>query len=344
MKVGEEKLLDTDKNGKDDLFVRLDEVNTNSVKLTISAIEDLEFSINNALSSTDIRNVTLYFNSPDATLMAISNSIDFTNAGFETYTKTKTWTLTEGNGTKTVYVKFRTAKGGTKTVSDTIILTNQSVDQIVSSTEPIEKDECPLTINSAYKLANVSSVYYITEDCTKRAFKRSDVFFTYLDSWGDVEITTQTLLNSIPNDTLGFMPWGPNYDPKYGALVKTVTDPKVYLLLGTEKYWITSETVFNSLNYAWNWIEDIDSRLLNKYTIGSEITDTLHHPNYTLIKYENDSKVYRLEPASAEAMAGKQVKRWIVDENAFNSLNFRWDRIVVVGDSEVYENGSDLVE
>ena len=132
------------------------------------------------------------------------------------------------------------------------------------------------------------------------------------------------------------------YDPKYGALVKIVTDPKVYLLLGTEKYWITSETVFNTLNYAWNWIEDIDSRLLNKYTTGSEITDTLHHPNYTLIKYENDAKVYRLEPNNTDT--AKQVKRWIVDENAFNSLNFRWDRIVVVGDSEVYETGVDLVE
>ncbi len=337
MLVGEEKLLDTDGDEENDLFLRLDEVIGNTVKLTISAIEDLEFSINRALSTTNSQDVTLYFNSQYASTMAISNSASFDDSSFENYTTTKTWHLTDGAGLKTIYVKLRTSNGGTKTISDSITL-------IESETEDISEPEivinCALTTGSAYKLANSPAVYYITNNCNKRPFKNPEIFFTYFDSWNDVQTTTAVLLNSVENDSIDFMPWGPSYDPKYGALVKIVADPKVYLLLGTEKYWITSETVFNSLNYSWNWIEDIDESLLAKYTIGSEITGLEHHPNYTLIKYPTNTKVYRLEPNPTDS--SKQVKRWIVNEGTFNSLNFRWDRIVTITGDEVYENGLNL--
>jgi uncharacterized protein YkwD len=130
------------------------------------------------------------------------------------------------------------------------------------------------------------------------------------------------------------MPWGPNYDPKYGALIKIVKDPKVYLLLGSEKYWITSEGTFNALNYKWDWIEDVDPRLLDAYTVGSEISYTDHHPNYTVVKYASSPRVYRLEPSGDQ-----QVKRYIESEAAFNALGFRWDRIVTIPENETYPDG-----
>ncbi|PIY93127.1 MAG: hypothetical protein COY69_03290, partial [Candidatus Magasanikbacteria bacterium CG_4_10_14_0_8_um_filter_32_14] len=115
---------------------------------------------------------------------------------------------------------------------------------------------------------------------------------------------------------------------------------KVYLLLNNNKYWITDENIFNTLNYQWDWIEDIDQRLLDKYTTKNEITDTTTHPNYTLIKYKNNSKVYRLEPD--EINQDEQVKRYISNETVFNQLNFRFDRVVTIDDSEVYEEGGEL--
>ena len=74
-----------------------------------------------------------------------------------------------------------------------------------------------------------------------------------------------------------------------------MNDPKVYLLLGNNKHWITSETVFTALKYSWNWIEDITQSLLDKYTAAGEVTDTTKHPNHTIVKYANSSNVYRLE-------------------------------------------------
>jgi len=192
---------------------------------------------------------------------------------------------------------------------------------------------CSLQIGKAFKRSQSSAVYYVTKDCKKRSFNNSRVFFTYFNSWGDVNVVQESALSELADDDLGFMPWGPKYDPKYGALVKVVTDPKVYLLLGTEKYWITDEAVFNALSYQWNWIEDIDEALLDKYTIGTEINYTDRHPDFTLIKYLDDPKVYKLED-------GK--KRHIADEAAFNSLGYRWDRIVTVEDSEEYEDGEEL--
>jgi hypothetical protein len=192
---------------------------------------------------------------------------------------------------------------------------------------------CALTKESAYKYAGSKAVYYITKDCTKRPFKSSKIYFTYFKAWSDVKTTTKASIDAVPNDALGFMPFGPLYDPQYGAIVKIVSDPKVYLLLGSTKYWIASEAVFNTLKYSWNWIEDISDSLLAKYSTGSEITDTTKHPNYTLIKYKNSPKVYRLED-------GK--KRHIKNEKAFNNLKYRWDRIVTIDASETYPDGAVL--
>ncbi len=221
---------------------------------------------------------------------------------------------------------------------------NKDTDPDINQEEPITKKtkNCPLTPNKPHKDTQTSAVYYITDQCTKRPFRNANIFFTYFSSFDKVVVSDENKLTSIPDDSLTFMPYGPKYDPKYGALVKIVTDPKVYLLLGTEKYWITSEVVFNSLKYSWNWIEDVAEELLDKYTLGSEIDYTDHHPNYTLIKYEDNPKVYRLEPDPADTEL--QVKRYIPDEPTFESLNFRWDRIVTVGEAEEYTDGDNLMQ
>lgn len=188
---------------------------------------------------------------------------------------------------------------------------------------------CPLNTDHAYKIPGSSAVYYVDSSCKKRPFRNAFIYKTYFSSWSEVGITTLARLNSVPNHELGFMPLGPLYDPKYGALVKTVIDPKVYFLLNGKKYWVTSEPVFYALRYQWNWIEDIDPRLLDKYITGGEITDITKHLDGTIIKYANSPDVYILENGQ---------KRKIASEIEFNSLGYRWDRIVVIADTEVYSN------
>jgi hypothetical protein len=189
--------------------------------------------------------------------------------------------------------------------------------------------DCPLNIDHAYKTPNSPAVYYIDTQCKKRPFRNSFIFHTYFSSWSEVGITTPSRLAQVPNHELGFMPLGPKYDPKYGALVKVVTDPKVYFLLNGKKYWVTSQEVFSDLHYQWSWIEDIDPRLLDKYGYGGEITDTSKHLDGTIIKYMNDPRVYVLVNG---------YKKYIESEIEFLNFGYRFDRIVVISDSEVYPN------
>ncbi len=56
------------------------------------------------------------------THIQIANTADFANAEWQPYAARRAWTLTPGAGTRTVYVKYRDAKGRTATASDSILL------------------------------------------------------------------------------------------------------------------------------------------------------------------------------------------------------------------------------
>ncbi|MGB2762060.1 MAG: Calx-beta domain-containing protein [Minisyncoccales bacterium] len=79
--------------------------------------------INNGNEITNSRTVALkLFAGSNTKRMAISENADFYGAGQEAYQTTKTWTLTEGEEEKTIYVKFYTQYGqASQIVSDTII-------------------------------------------------------------------------------------------------------------------------------------------------------------------------------------------------------------------------------
>jgi len=87
------------------------------------------FLINNNEASTANRQVNLTINGgSSARRMAISNTSDFINVAQEDYATTKTWTLTEGVGEKTVYIKFYSQNGyASSVVSDAIALTESAV-------------------------------------------------------------------------------------------------------------------------------------------------------------------------------------------------------------------------
>jgi subtilisin family serine protease len=290
-------------------------------------------------TTLDIINKTVQVNlttDTEATKMVVTTDENFVNASIINYEENYTLSYTDDDiieGVLHVYAKLQNGNSYLSSIVNDSLIMNRSVlgEKVVA---------CDLDVQKAYKYAQHPGVYYVTSSCTKRAFNSSAMFFSYFTSWNDVRVVEKADIDGIVDDSLGFMPWGPNYDPQYGALVKVVDDPKVYLLLGDTKYWITSEDVFNALGYGWDWIEDIDTRLLSKYATGSEINYTDHHPNYTIVKYANSPAVYRLEPHSVNADI--QVKRHVSGEDAFNALGYRWDRIVEIADSEVYSDGETL--
>jgi len=82
---------------------------------------DTSIVIAGGAGTTGATAVTLTLGATGATQMTISNDSAFTGAVWETYATSKSWTLTAGNGVKTVYAKFKDAAGNVSTaVSDTI--------------------------------------------------------------------------------------------------------------------------------------------------------------------------------------------------------------------------------
>lgn len=203
--------------------------------------------------------------------------------------------------------------------------------------------QCSLQTGTFYTHPKTNTVWKVVNPvdknrCTKRPVQSAEVFFTHADSWNVVKQVTKNKIKSIPDDTAHFLPWGPKYNSKGGALIKVPNDPKVYLLLDGKKYWITSKKVFNALNYKWKWIETASKDLLDKYKTKGEINYTDHHPVGTLITYSYTNKVYRIE----KNRYGDLTKRHITNERVFNKLGYRFDRVVTVDRKEWYKTGDPI--
>ena len=83
-------------------------------------------SINDGESETNDKNVTLRFYVTGASQMMISENADFSGANYEPFEPlvSKSYTLSEGDGTKTIYVKYKDTAGNetTETISASILL------------------------------------------------------------------------------------------------------------------------------------------------------------------------------------------------------------------------------
>ncbi len=89
--------------------------------------------IQDGASDTTLQKITITLSNEDyassgdgantigkATQVQISSSANFSGAQWQPYTSKFGWTLTPGDGTKTIYVKYRDARGRTVTSSDSI--------------------------------------------------------------------------------------------------------------------------------------------------------------------------------------------------------------------------------
>ncbi len=89
----------------------------------IPPVDGFSVRVNSENGSVFSRSVSLTINGGNARRMAISNDAAFTNASLETANNTKEWTLSEGEGAKTVFVRFYDECGiATSAVSATVNL------------------------------------------------------------------------------------------------------------------------------------------------------------------------------------------------------------------------------
>lgn len=150
-------------DGLKTVYVQFGDASSNPLGITYSSSILLDKTaatgsiiINNNAASTKVQNVTLTISAADAgtgvVSMQVSESSTFTGAAWEAYATTKAFTLSAGDGIKTVYARFMDAVGNISApaVSDTIILdTVLAPTAVISGTpnSPIKAGTYPLTVS-----------------------------------------------------------------------------------------------------------------------------------------------------------------------------------------------------
>ncbi|GAI18252.1 unnamed protein product, partial [marine sediment metagenome] len=116
-------------------------------------------SINGGATYTNSQSVTLTLSAEDAAQMHFSND-DVSWTSWESYATSKSWTLSSGDGKKTVYVEFKDSTGNvSKTHSDTIILDTTSPTgtfSINSGGDYTNSRSVTLTFNASSSSASLS--------------------------------------------------------------------------------------------------------------------------------------------------------------------------------------------
>lgn len=208
---------------------------------------------------------------------------------------------------------------------------------------------CSLETKKMYKTSGSPSVYYISEDCQKRAVKNKDIFFSYEDGWNRVTIVNKNSLESISNHPLGFLPWGARRTYQIGSLIKSTNDPKVYIvirpnagnlgrggLVNMEIAPFESADAFLKLGFQWNQIEDVeDDVVFRAQKLRAITTNEDSFPEGFVFKYQNSPKVYILKKTSNYAPLRKS---YIKNEAEFRALEARFDRIAKLSDTVVIED------
>ena len=103
-------------------------------------------------------------------------------------------------------------------------------------------------------------------------------------------------------------------DPLEGTLIKLPNDPKIYLIKNGEKVWIQTAEQFKALGFKWQDVKVVSQEKMQafKEKVQEEVT---------LIKNEQDRKVYRLDN-------GKLI--WVPSVAAFNAQGLKWEEVTEV--------------
>ena len=159
----------------------------------------------------------------------------------------KSWTLSEGNGAKTVYVKFRNSAG---TASEAKTLTVKLKGQgFEAQQEPAASGG--RASGTLVKYASSGKVYML-ENGKKRWIKTAEIFNSSGYDWKKIVIVpdSEKYDDGADKDSAA----GSRAE---GSLVKYGSSGKVYVLENGKKRWIPDAVTFVKLGYGWGKITTI---------------------------------------------------------------------------------------
>ncbi|MBT3817026.1 MAG: hypothetical protein HOG08_01630, partial [Candidatus Magasanikbacteria bacterium] len=301
LQAGEEKVFDLDGDDIADLHIQANDIDfvTGNTNVTITDLAELPLMINDGMSYTETATITLRLGDyDDVETIAVSEFEDFRDVSFMDYEQFITYTFIDSEpGEKTIYARFRTRFGAVAEVSDSIILAPPP-------------PPCPLKESEIYFAKGSEEVYLITDTCTRILIDDPEILATYIPTKHFAFQTNTSTFAEIPIDTLYTVaPSGFRKEFQSGSLIKTVSDPKVYVLLGNMRHWIASEAIFNKLSYAWGMIENVSEKLLDVFKPGKNIISESDLPEDMIIFDKTDQVYYRLERSADDILKKRLLPR-----------------------------------
>ena len=195
-----------------------------------------------------VRAVTLTLAATGATQMAVSNAVDFAGVSWETYAASKSWTLTEGDGVKTVYVKFRDAEGDTSVaVSDTITLGNSIVAE--TPVTPITPASISTYPDGTLIKSDSAPEVYVIKDGKRVWIPNAQAFISGGYKWENIQVVSGEVIKQVGAATL----------------VRVAGDTRVYVIVNNSRRHIKSAEEFNSQGYKWADIVTVSAAELDAY-------------------------------------------------------------------------------
>ncbi|CAN2042668.1 exported hypothetical protein [Candidatus Magnetomoraceae bacterium gMMP-15] len=268
----------------------------------IDTVDPTNPSVSFPITTTTTRNVILTLFAGGAAQMFISNSNSYTSIAdseWEDYTTSKEWTLTDGQGTKTVYAQFRDSA---ENITDTPA--SASIEYII--------DTLTVELTPVYTIINADSIAFTaTFNKSTTDFEASDInvtngtvdSFTQVGDVGDVYtfniIPTKDgeITIDISDDIVELTPVVITYD-KTPPEISLTNDTEVFVKVGTVYNDIKYEQPTVSDNQDEDLVIDIDASNVDTSKVGTyfvtfNVTDSAGNE---AVEVKRTVKVY--EPAT----------------------------------------------
>lgn len=240
--------------------------------------DNYSVKINQDAACTDSLSVDLTLQSDNASEVIISNDSNFVEAEWQSFTSPMivNWQLTAGDGTKTVYVMYRSSTGSiSPKISDSIEYKSDGCEVIVP------EEDVPIVNLDAGDLiqGSTKAVYQYGSDKKRHIFPTLGTYQTYYGN-------DFSKVKKISDQTLSQISLGDNmtYNPGL-KMIKIQSDPKVYAVdRGAVLRWVITEEIAQEL-YGSNWkgyVDDLSVAFFPDYTIGEPLVSVADFPEELL--------------------------------------------------------------
>ncbi|MFZ2189774.1 MAG: hypothetical protein WA057_06085 [Candidatus Magasanikiibacteriota bacterium] len=298
---------------------------------------------NSAGTTTKTRKVTLYIKgTEDAKYMKVSNDVGFAEAEWEVYSSRKSWFVSFGAGTKTVYIRFKNVKGDVSNIysgkiqlsapkaMDVDFFINAEIDKSNKDKKISAKDTDSRYVNLDLTYSTGVEGYIASNDSnnfTDLEFKpivdrvawvlspgagEKTIYVQFLNSNGQKETVSKKIIYNQPSVYL-----------EEGTLMKGQGSTIYYYGYDGRLHPFLNSGVYHSWYKDFNNIRFLSNAKLSEYQIGPQVCV---RPGTWLLKFKGLPKIYAVEP-------GCQLRPILSEAEAYLLYGSEWVKRVLELDS-----------